>query len=83
MPFSNAAHYANPEVDKLLESAAREPDVEKRRSLFFDVQRLIIDDVPVINTVAPAEVVVYNKRVRNFALGAEDLRHNFADTYLQ
>lgn len=83
LPFSNAAHYANPEVDRLLESAAREPDADKRRSLFFDFQRLIIDDVPAINTVAPAEVVVYNKRVRNFALGAEGLRRNFADTYLQ
>jgi len=51
------------------------------RSLSFDVQQLVADDLPAINTVAPAEV--YNKRVRNFALGAEGLRRNFADTYVQ
>jgi peptide/nickel transport system substrate-binding protein len=83
LPFSNAAHYANREIDRLLEAAAREIDAAKRKSLFFDFQRVVADDLPAINTVAPAEVVVFNRRVKNFALGAEGLRRNFADTYLE
>ena len=31
LPFSNASHYQNPEVDRLLEAAAVEPDEARRR----------------------------------------------------
>lgn len=34
LPFSNGTHYNNPEVDRLLESAAVETDEQKRGDLF-------------------------------------------------
>jgi peptide/nickel transport system substrate-binding protein len=83
LPFSNSAHYANPEVDRLLEAAGEEPDAAKRQQLFFDFQKIVAEDLPALNTVAPRDVVVYNRRVKDFALGAEGLRRNFADVYLE
>ncbi|MVA19324.1 ABC transporter substrate-binding protein [Agrobacterium vitis] len=78
LPFSNASHYENPEVDRLLEAAAVEPDIEKRAQLFRDFQVIIARDLPVINLVSPIQPVVGNKRVRNYAYGAEGLIGNLA-----
>jgi peptide/nickel transport system substrate-binding protein len=37
VPFSNGSHYQNPEVDRLLEAAAVEPDPGKRFQYFEDL----------------------------------------------
>jgi peptide/nickel transport system substrate-binding protein len=83
LPFSNASHYENPEVDRLLEAAAVEPDRNRRRDLFNQFQALVDQDLPALNLVAPQEVVVYNKRVKNYAPGGEGLNANFAGLYLE
>lgn len=83
LPFSNAAHYANPEVDRLLEAASVEPDEQKRWELFSTFQKLVAEDLPAINTVAPKTVLAYNRRVHDFALGAEGDKRNWADTWIE
>ena len=42
----NYPGYANPEMDKALDAAERELDIDKRRVLFADIQRLAADDLP-------------------------------------
>jgi peptide/nickel transport system substrate-binding protein len=44
----NYPAYANPEMDKALDAAERELDVDKRRQLFGDIQRLYVDDLPAL-----------------------------------
>lgn len=83
LPFSNASHYANPEVDRLLEAASVEIDDEKRKKEFNDFQRIIADEVPVVNLIALENVTVFNKRVRNHTIGAEGVQSNFADVYIK
>lgn len=82
LPFSNCAHYANPKVDALLAAASIEPDIAKRKALFDQFQEIIADELPAINHVAPQNVIVYNKRVYDFWLGAEGLKRNFADVWI-
>ena len=41
LPFSNASHYQSAEADRLLEAAAVENDLEKRRQLFFEFQKVV------------------------------------------
>jgi peptide/nickel transport system substrate-binding protein len=82
IPFSNAAHYSNPEVDGLLEAAGSEPDETKRRELFFRFQEIIHEEVASVDIVAPAGIIVANKRVKNYAPTAEGLNNSFADLYL-
>lgn len=60
-----------------------EADPARRASLFNQFQALIDQDLPALNLVAPRDVVVFNKRVRNFAPGAEGLNGNFAGLYLE
>ena len=47
---ANRGHYRNPRVDALLVDQARvEPDREKRRQLFSQVQRIVAEDLPYLN----------------------------------
>jgi peptide/nickel transport system substrate-binding protein len=46
VPFSNAAAYVNPEVDRLFAEAAAQPDVGERARLYAEVQRLLVDELP-------------------------------------
>ena len=82
IPFSNAAHYSNPEVDRLLEAAGAEPDEARRRDLFYRFQDIIHEEVASVDIVANAGIIVANKRVKNYAPTAEGLNNSFADLYL-
>lgn len=59
----NRSQYVNPEMDRLLDDAKKEIDVEKRKELYKEVADIIYTDVPVIpmyytnNTVASTKYV--------------------------
>lgn len=59
----NRSQYVNPKMDKLLDSAKKEINTEKRKELYKEVADIIYTDVPVIpmyytnNTVASTENV--------------------------
>ncbi|MER8525037.1 ABC transporter substrate-binding protein [Mesorhizobium sp. M0814] len=82
LPFSNGAHYENPEVDRLLEAASVELDEAKRKQLFFKFQEIIADELPIINLIAPPTIIIARKTVKNYAPGAEGLSASFADAYI-
>jgi peptide/nickel transport system substrate-binding protein len=83
LPFSNAAHYVNPEVDRLLEAAAVEVDEGKRRQLFIDFQQIVHRDIPSIELGANPVITVAAKKVRDYAPTGEHIRGSFADLYFQ
>lgn len=83
VPFTNPGHYANPEVDRLLETAAVEPDEAKRRDLFLKFQEVVHADVPVIDFIDPPRLVVTRKGVEGFNQGAHGLSGNFAGTHVK
>jgi peptide/nickel transport system substrate-binding protein len=80
--FSNGAHYTSETADRLLEAAAVEPDPMARRELFFKFQKVVYDDVPVLNLIAFDTVTVFNRRVQNHTLTADGVNANFADVWL-
>lgn len=82
LPFSNASNYANPEVDRLLEAAAIEPDEAKRAELFKQFQVIVTQDLPVINLVSPIQPIVLHNRVRDYAPGGEGLLGNLAQAWI-
>lgn len=82
LPFSNAAHYVNPEVDRLLEAAAVEVDDEKRREQFLKMQEIIDADLPGIQFGANPQITVVANKVKDYAPTGEGLRGSFADLYL-
>ncbi len=46
--WSNTLGYSNPQVDRILDDAGREPDPQKRRKLYADFQRIVRNDFPMI-----------------------------------
>ncbi|MBW9107054.1 ABC transporter substrate-binding protein [Paraburkholderia phenoliruptrix] len=82
VPFSNAPHYSNAEVDRLLESAAIETDENRRVALYQQFQQIVYRDLPILNLVAPRMVTLANRRVNNHTVSAQGLEGNLADVYL-
>ncbi|MGK2950101.1 MAG: ABC transporter substrate-binding protein [Acidimicrobiales bacterium] len=46
----NLVFYSNPEVDQLLDEARQTADVEERKELYFRVQEITAEEVPIITT---------------------------------
>ncbi|WP_425960969.1 ABC transporter substrate-binding protein [Rhizobium nepotum] len=82
LPFSNAANYANPEADALLEAAAIEPDPKKRWVSWSKFQHLIHDEVASVDLVAGGSQIVARRRVKNYVTGAQGLNWSFGDLWL-
>lgn len=83
VPFTNGSKYSNPEVDRLLETAAVEVDPKKRLELFNEFQKLVVQDLPTLDIVTPSVITVYDKRVKNLKIGVEHLWSNGADIYIE
>ncbi|MCD8484091.1 ABC transporter substrate-binding protein [Candidatus Woesebacteria bacterium] len=43
---ANISNYQNPRVDKLLEDARKETDQQRRKVMYLEFQRYLVDDVP-------------------------------------
>lgn len=53
IPFSNAAAYLNPEVDRLFARAAEQADPAIRAELYHEVQRILVEELPYLWLVEP------------------------------
>ncbi|MEB0208504.1 ABC transporter substrate-binding protein [Pseudomonas sp. CCC3.1] len=82
VPFSNGAHYNNPQVDQLLEAAAVETDVQKRFALFAEFQKTVVEDLPDLGISTLVNPIVYDKRVKQFFVGAQGLVSNAAEIFI-
>lgn len=82
LPFSNASHYNNREVDQALEAAAVETDPVRRRDYFTTFQRIVTRDLPDISFLTDYRYGLYNKRVHDHTTQATGVSSNLADVYL-
>jgi peptide/nickel transport system substrate-binding protein len=82
VPYSNATHYNNPEVDKLMEDAAVEADQAKRVALWKRMQEIVMVEVPSINIAMPLWSTVHNVKAHGLADTASGFEGNFATVYL-
>jgi len=65
---ANRGFYSNPKVDELIDKARREVDPAVRRPLYFEVQRVLAQDLPYVNLWYLDNVLVHTRRVRNLKL---------------
>ncbi|WP_119462485.1 ABC transporter substrate-binding protein [Rhodospirillaceae bacterium SYSU D60014] len=63
--FVNGSRYSNPEIDKLFEQAATERDPEKRSALYDEIQRILVEDVPVITLFEIGFTNVYDTNLKD------------------
>lgn len=66
--LNNESYYRNPKVDELLDRAVAEPDVEKRRALYGEVQKTVHADHPWAPLVFETVTAGRSKHLRNFTV---------------
>lgn len=64
----NRGRYRNPEVDRLLEEGAREPDPAVRRRVYGRIQRILAEDLPYVSLWHKSNFAVMSDRLEGFAL---------------
>ena len=64
--FSNGAGYSNPEVDSLLDRAAREPDPARRTPLYRELQQILVRELPYLWLTESAGLRAFNANCTGF-----------------
>ncbi|MEX2407618.1 MAG: ABC transporter substrate-binding protein, partial [Rhodovibrionaceae bacterium] len=64
----NESGYSNPEFDSLLSQAEGTADVELRREIMAKIERIMVDDGPIVQPLWRARSAAYAKRVQGFAM---------------
>ncbi len=62
--FSNTTQYSNPKVDELLEKAGMELDQAKRKALYAEFQKIVVDDAPIAFVDITPAYTAYDKKLR-------------------
>ncbi len=70
---NNCTGFANPEYDKLIADAARDPDKAKRTEILQSAERLLMDEMPIIPIYYYVSRNVVRPRVRGFYNNLQDL----------
>ncbi len=63
--WSNTHQYSNPKVDELLAAAGKERDVARRKALYREFQRIVVDDAPIAFLYEPNFSVGYRPSIAN------------------
>lgn len=58
---ANISHYTNTRIGKLLEDGRLELDQEKRKKIYFDFQRFLVEDGPVVFLYHPVSYTILRK----------------------
>ncbi|CAA9279495.1 MAG: ABC transporter, substrate-binding protein (cluster 5, nickel/peptides/opines) [uncultured Acidimicrobiales bacterium] len=64
--FSNGAGYSNPDVDRLLDTASREPDPAKRTPIYRQLQEQLVRDLPYVWLTESAGLRAFNASCTGF-----------------
>lgn len=80
--FSNAAHFSDTEVDRLLEAAAVELDSDKRRDLYWRFQVRVHASLPRIPIVAPHYPVVASASLHDIVASSLGESGNYSQAWL-
>ena len=64
----NESHYSNPEFDSLLTKAEGTADVEKRRAVMAELEKIMQEDGPITQPIWRGLITGFDKRVKGFKL---------------
>jgi peptide/nickel transport system substrate-binding protein len=82
VPFSNQGGYANPAVDALIDKAAVTLDPKARTDLYKQLQKLVAEDLPIINVAEWGFTSVASTRLGNIANNPRWPVSSWSDTFL-
>ena len=82
--FTNATDYRSADMDRIIEAAQDENDPAKRKSLYLDMQRLAMTDLPVIPLMETRFITLASSKLKKHTMSADGvIGGNFADAYFE
>ncbi|CAH2599950.1 ABC transporter substrate-binding protein [Rhodovastum atsumiense] len=81
-PWTNGSGYSNPELDRIMEAAAAEGDVTRRRALIRRWQDIAQEDVPILDLVELTWTTVSTARLRKLRPQGDGLFAGLEDAWL-
>jgi peptide/nickel transport system substrate-binding protein len=81
--WTNTQSYRNPEVDKLLEEAGTEINVEKRKALYAKFQQIVTEQLPIDYIAIVPYHTVYSKQVGNVPINIWGVMSPLDEVYLK
>ena len=83
VPFSNQGGYANAALDALIDKARETLDAAARTELYKEFQKLVAEDLPLINVAEWGFITVARDTVQNVSNNPRWAVSNWADTDLE
>ena len=71
----NVCFYSNPKVDELLDEAKVEVDQSKRKQIYVEIQKLILEDAPWVFLYSPMRLIAMRDNVCGYAMPATETYH--------
>jgi peptide/nickel transport system substrate-binding protein len=81
--FVNDSFYSNPEIDSLLAAGAREVDPAKRGDIYKKVQKILVEDSPLVWLIDVDYVTVFNKKLHDHTTGPLGTQQAFERAWLE
>lgn len=75
--FTNTGGYVNPEVDRLATAAENEQTDAKRQPLYSQMQKILVEDVPIAWLVEMEFPTIYDKRIQDLVTTAIGIHESF------
>lgn len=80
-PFGNVGGYSNPEVDKLFADAAIAPTDKERQDLYTKMQKIVVDELPVLWQLEMEFPTIYRCNVKNLVTTGIGVNDGFRDAW--
>ena len=75
-PMLNFMHYANPEVDALLEAGQMSLDQLERKGIYWKVQEILHQDQPYTFLYVPHSLPIVHRRIQGIEPAPSGIGHN-------
>ena len=81
--WSNTQNYSNPKVDELLANAAKEPSMAKRKAMYSQMQKIVVDDCPVAFLIEINFNMAFQNKIQNRPAGIWGLVDGINDSSIK
>lgn len=79
--FTNTEGYENAEVDRLFAEAAVQTTEEARQELYSAVQKILVDELPVLWMTEQKFATLHDTRIKDLIVSATGVNANFAEAH--
>jgi len=83
IPVGNTSKYKNTQVDKLLEDGVKVSDPVKRKAIYMEANKLIVEDAPWVLINSTKQVRATSAKVKGFTLNPLQMLFDFEKVYLE